>query len=202
MRIIGGIHRSRTILGPRDDRTTRPITDRVKQSLFDRLTIFQALEGNALDIFSGTGSLGLEALSRGVDHVTFVEKDRGARELLNANLEALKLREQAAVLGVDAMAASWMHTLPRRPITLVFLDPPYRMTTDEASMQRIADLIRKIASVVEPGGVLSLRTDEHAKPLAAEGWEGPQTHPFGSMALHFYFRQGVAGEEGGAENHD
>ena len=80
MRIIGGIHRSRHLHPPRDIHTTRPITDRVKVALFDRLWDAGLLEGGSvLDIFSGTGSLGLEALSRGMDHCIFIERDKYSR---------------------------------------------------------------------------------------------------------------------------
>jgi 16S rRNA (guanine966-N2)-methyltransferase len=188
MRIIGGTHRSRTLLGPRDDRTTRPITDRVKQALFDRLTAMAVLEGAAVDAFAGSGSLGLEALSRGVDHVTFIEKDRAARRLLEQNLEALQLSGQAAVLGVDALSAGWVAMLPHRPVNLVFLDPPYRLTEDPAGMARVSSLLARLTETVDASGVLVLRTDARVRPPAVEGWEGPGTHVYGSMALHFFQR--------------
>ena len=90
MRIIGGTHRSRRLHPPPDAETTRPITDRVKVSLFDRLWDAGLLdEGNALDIFSGTGSLGLEALSRGLSHCTFIERDKHALRLLKKNIDEL-----------------------------------------------------------------------------------------------------------------
>jgi len=101
MRIIAGTHRRRPILGPPDEKVTRPITARVKEALFSRLVQARALpfvEDDpedqpgpiyALDIFSGTGSLGLEALSRGADHCTFVDRDRKARQLLAERGEAI-----------------------------------------------------------------------------------------------------------------
>ncbi|MHC4996742.1 MAG: RsmD family RNA methyltransferase, partial [Planctomycetota bacterium] len=83
MRIIAGDHRGRRLLGPEGKNTTRPITDRVKVSLFDRLAAAGRIEGAVvLDLFSGTGSMGLECLSRGARHVTFVDRDRVALDRL------------------------------------------------------------------------------------------------------------------------
>lgn len=190
MRIIGGIHRSRIILGPKDAQTTRPITDRVKVSLFDRLTAMAVLEGAALDIFSGTGSLGLEALSRGLDHVTFIERDRIARDLLKSNIETLRFGEQTTILSVDAFSGGWINLLPHRPLNLVFLDPPYALMLEPKDAARIADLIARLAESVAPEGVLVLRTQESVAAPVVEGWEGPASYAYGSMTLHFYQRPG------------
>lgn len=188
MRIIAGIHRSRIILPPRNEGTTRPITDRVKQTLFDRLVNRQVLDGPALDIFSGTGSLGLEALSRGVDHCTFIERDRSAREVLQKNLDNLRLTPQATVLSVDALGGGWINALPRKPVQLIFCDPPYRMTQDPDAMPRLLDLIHRLAEVATTDGVLVLRTEQHIAVPPVEGWLGPESRNYGSMTLHFYDR--------------
>ena len=189
MRIIAGTHRRRTLLSPRGDRVTRPITDRVKQSLFDRLWSDGALDCQAaLDLFAGTGSLGIEALSRGVGHCTFVERDRNARQLLEKNLANLGLTDRSAVLGVDAMWGGWFGLLPHKPVGMVFCDPPYKMTSDEASMARVSGLIGNMTAVAAPNGVLVLRTDSHAQAEPAHGWDGPASHAYGSMAVHFYKR--------------
>jgi 16S rRNA (guanine966-N2)-methyltransferase len=205
MRIIGGLHRSRKLLAPRDDRTTRPITDRVKQSLFDRLwsmglvTLESGGEsadaggggGNVIDLFAGTGSLGLEALSRGSARCLFVEKDRSARDLLQKNLTSLDLAGQARIIAMDALAASWLTVVPAecRPVRVVFVDPPYALTDDPEAYARVADLIAAIGAapgLMEPGGVAVLRTSDHAQVAPVAGWDGPATYSYGSMVLHFY----------------
>jgi len=178
-----------TLLSPRGDRVTRPITDRVKQSLFDRLWSEGALDCRvALDLFAGTGSLGIEALSRGVNHCTFVERDRSARGLLEKNLADLGLTDRATVLGVDAMWGGWFGLLAHKPVGLVFCDPPYKMTGDGESMARIAVLIENMGALAAPDGVLVLRTDSYAQGQAVPGWDGPASYPYGSMAVHFYER--------------
>ena len=99
MRIIAGTHRGRRILPPATD-STRPITDRVKQSLFDLLA--PRIEGaQVLDLFAGTGSMGLESLSRGAAHATFFESDRSAVKLLRQNIDALKLAPLSTVIATD-----------------------------------------------------------------------------------------------------
>ncbi len=192
MRIIAGELRHRKLLGPPGDQTSRPITDRVKESLFARLTSMGLMEGGTvLDVFAGTGSLGLEALSRGVEHCTFVEKDYTIRGLLRQNLENLGVLERATLLAVDATKPGWVQQLGRlqhAPFSVVFCDPPYRLTDHSEGLERILGLVASLAAVTEPGGVLVLRTDSRVKPGAAQGWTGPVSYRYGSMATHFYQR--------------
>ena len=189
MRIIGGDHRHRRILAPNGTRITRPITDRVKQSLFDRLAARGDLDGEAaLDLFSGTGSLGLEALSRGVAHCTFVERDRAARRLLEQNLAALALTDRAAVLGMDALAGAWLEALPHRPVTLVFCDPPYDLTTPPPRLSEMLELVRTIGPAMADEAPLMLRTAGGVRPGPVESFAGPESFPYGSMATHLYTR--------------
>jgi 16S rRNA G966 N2-methylase RsmD len=125
-----------------------------------------------------------------------VEKDRSAVDLLVQNLAALKLGEQATVLAVDVLRAvsSWPDVLakgdePADPsVGLIFCDPPYLMTRQEDQRQRIEALIGELANVTESGGVLMLRSEGGVEPGGAAGWQGPQTHGYGSMVLHFYQR--------------
>ncbi len=187
MRVIAGTHRRRTLLPPQGNDVTRPIPDRVKQSLYDRLWSMGSLEtGTALDIFSGTGSLGIEALSRGVTRCTFVERDRSARQRLEQNLATLGLTDRATILGVDALAAGWAGLLGRTALGLIFCDPPYALTTDAASMTRIAGLIESLHDVAAPDAVLTLRTDSHTQAPVVPSWAGPASHPYGSTCVHLY----------------
>ena len=104
MRIIAGTHRGRQILAPEND-ATRPITDRVKQSLFDVLS--PRIPGAVvLDLFAGTGSMGLECLSRGAERVVFFESNRSAVQLLRRNLTELTLTDRSMVLPTDLFNGS------------------------------------------------------------------------------------------------
>lgn len=187
MRIIGGIHRSRHIDPPDDYETTRPITDRVKVAAFDRLAnVGMFEEGHALDIFAGTGSLGIEALSRGSETCTFVERDRRAREILSKNLDLLRLTDHATILSANALTTGWLATLPHKPLRVVFCDPPYPMMEDDETRPQILDLIRAVLPLLEPGGVVMLRTPDHITPDPVAGFSEPKHHTYGSMMLTFY----------------
>jgi 16S rRNA (guanine966-N2)-methyltransferase len=126
MRIIAGRHRGRALVAPPGE-ATRPTAERVRQALFDmlwhapwggRTTIQDQL---VLDAFAGTGALGLEALSRGADHCTFLETAKPALAALRANIAACREEGRSAVLAADATRP------PRARVAcgLVFLDPPY-----------------------------------------------------------------------------
>ena len=187
MRIIAGEHRSRRIIPPADEQTTRPITDRVKVALFDRLWSLGALAGqHALDLFAGTGSLGLECLSRGVARCTFVERNRDSRSRLEENLKTLQLADRATVLGVDALALGYLRTLPRPAVDLVTVDPPYALVREHPD--RIAALLEAVAEVAAPAATLVLRTDAETPAPPSPAWGDPETRPYGSMTLHFFQR--------------
>lgn len=188
MRIIAGFHRSRKLLAPEGYETTRPITDRAKQRLFDRLWSLGALEGVVLDIFAGTGSLGLEALSRGCTYCTFIERDRGARTLLEQNIQALKYEQQTTVMNVDAMSTAWLGLLRQGPLDLVFMDPPYPMTEDPQQFERLKAVAQALRDRITPGGVLMLRTSERVEPPALEGWHDHEPREVGSMVLNLYIK--------------
>ena len=125
MRIVAGKWRGRTLTAPAGSQT-RPTADRVRQALFDMLLHApwggrEAIEGaHLLDVFAGTGALGLEAMSRGAAHATFIEHDRAALAALRGNIAACRAEPQCTVLPIDALAA------PHGPTCgLIFLDPPY-----------------------------------------------------------------------------
>ncbi len=113
MRIIAGEHRGRNLLAPEGD-VTRPITDRVKQSLFDILS--PRIEGSRVyDCFAGTGSMGLECLSRGASHATFFEADRSALIRLAKNIDAIRATTQSTVVKGDLF--KWFENRPPSPGT-------------------------------------------------------------------------------------
>lgn len=125
MRIVAGVWRGRMLAAPPGDRT-RPTADRVRQALFDMLLHApwggrDAMDGaQVLDVFAGTGALGLEALSRGAGHAIFIEHDRAALAALRANIAACRADRQCTVLAVDALAAP-----QGQQCGVIFLDPPY-----------------------------------------------------------------------------
>ena len=186
MRIIAGEHRGRRILGPRDASTTRPITDRVKTSLFDRLDHRGLIaDAGVLDVFCGTGSLGLEALSRGAHHVTFVDRDRDALERLKRNIETLNLSKRATLRRADAARPGWIETL-EEPATLAFVDPPYALLEVAGGWAKMMPMLEALASAMGPGGVMVVRTAKRVDAPGIAGCDEPVSQVHGSMALHYY----------------
>ena len=121
MRVIAGEFGGRTLVAP-DGTTTRPTTDKVRQAVFNSLQSMGVLEGAVVaDLFAGSGAVGIEAISRGADHCTFVERDRNALAALRANIATLGLAERTTVHTTDVMA--WVPAM--RNVDIVFLDPPY-----------------------------------------------------------------------------
>ena len=135
MRIIAGEWRGRSIIAP-EGRGTRPTSDRAREGLFSMLASrsgsFEGLQ--VADLFAGTGALGLEALSRGAAHCTFVENDRHALDALKRNIAKLGAGERAEV-----RAQAVEHALPARPCDVIFLDPPYGQGLVRAALDRIAE---------------------------------------------------------------
>ncbi|MDE2336013.1 MAG: 16S rRNA (guanine(966)-N(2))-methyltransferase RsmD [Alphaproteobacteria bacterium] len=128
MRIIGGLHRGRPLSAPKG-KDTRPTSDRTRESIFNILRHggwhHGALEdATVLDVFAGTGALGLEALSQGAKHAAFIEREHPAIDFCKKNIAVLGEAERTAVLTFDAT-----DPIPRplyiEPRSLVFLDPPY-----------------------------------------------------------------------------
>ena len=186
MRIIAGRFRSRVLLGPEDEKTTRPITDRVKQSLFD---IVNPLLGDAMvyDCFAGTGSMGLESLSRGARHVTFFESDRSALARLNKNIAALGVEAQARVVGVDLFGHFARAAPPaaEQKADIIFLDPPYRYLRERPG--ELAALGKSLAAHLLDDGVIVLRHDA-ADRLELVGLAAQDVRTYGGMMVEFLRR--------------
>ena len=138
MRIIAGTFRGRTLaaVGKGDPGAhLRPTSDRVRESLFSMLAHRDVIEGaRVLDLFAGTGALGLEALSRGAREVSFVENGRVGQRLVSENIKTLGVADQTTLMRNDATKlGAWPHA----PFDLVFLDPPYGKGMGERALQAI-----------------------------------------------------------------
>jgi len=141
MRSIAGEFRGPKLLPPDGD-ATRPITDRVKQSLSDIIAP-QIEDARVYDLFAGTGSMGLECLSRGAAHASFFESDRSAIERLKKNIAALKLESRTQIIPGDLF--KWFSSnAPANKANLIFLDPPYRFLKEYA--QKLRNLAESLAT--------------------------------------------------------
>ena len=179
MRIIAGEHRGRTLLPP-EGQATRPITDRVKQSLFDIL-MPNLPEAVVYDCFAGTGSLGLESLSRGAKHAAFFETDRSALVRLKKNVDAMRVGESCRIVSQDIFRFfERPGDLPKADV--IFLDPPYRFLRE-----RSTDLLRlaeHLAGQLAAGGQIVFRHDA-ADQLALPPLVRADERTYGAMTLEF-----------------
>ena len=133
--MVAGSAKGRRLVAP-DGRDTRPTSDRVRESIFNALYSMEAVDGvTVVDLFAGSGALGIEALSRGASHCTFVEPSRSALEALRANLTTTGLTAMATVVPVSAEAH-----LARRPdaVDVALCDPPYAFDRWEALLDALA----------------------------------------------------------------
>jgi 16S rRNA (guanine966-N2)-methyltransferase len=181
VRIIAGEFRGRKLLPPEGTDVTRPITDRVKQSLFDILS--PQLEGaRVYDLFAGTGSMGLESLSRGAAHVTLFEVDRSAVQRLKKNIAALGVADRVELIAGDLFR--WFDaTQPVERADLVFLDPPYRFLKEQTDPMR--RLGRRIADHhLAAGGIVIFRHGARDK-LDLPGLAAADERTYGGMTLEF-----------------
>jgi 16S rRNA (guanine966-N2)-methyltransferase len=154
VRIIAGTRKGHTIYAPRGP-DTRPTSDRVRENVFN---ILGPLDGAAvLDLYAGSGAMGLEALSRGAARAVFVEVDRDAVRTIERNLD--KLRLSATVLRQDAVTALATEAGTGRKYDLVLVDPPYGMYPDVE-----AKLARYLPSVLSEDGVVVVETDARVEP--------------------------------------
>jgi 16S rRNA (guanine966-N2)-methyltransferase len=157
MRVIAGSLGGRTLTAP-PGRATRPTSDRVREAVFSMLG---PLHGErVLDLFAGSGALGIEALSRGAAHAVFVESDHRALTALRANLDTLGLRGgQADVRPVDARGVLKNAQARADTYDLVFVDPPYRFAAELG-----AELGDGLAACLAPGGRIVFESDRRAVP--------------------------------------
>lgn len=168
MRIIAGEFRRRVIASPPDDAITRPIPDRVKESLFGMLR-GNCDGANVFDGFAGTGAIGLEAISRGAARCTFVERDKKMAEVLRQNVEALGVMDRCDIMTGDALGAGALARAPR-PLTLAFLDPPYPMMEEPVGCQRVFAQMAGLIKLLTPDGFAILRTPWPLRhPIVQEG---------------------------------
>lgn len=174
MRIIGGEARGRRLTGPKGD-STRPMTDRAREAVFNILRS-EVPGAEVLDLYAGTGSMGLEALSRGASRALFVESDRAMAEILAHNVEAVGLGGEVVVGTVERYLAG-----PVRVIAdLAFVDPPYPLAVPSVE-QVLADLGRHLA----PGGTVLLHRRK-GQPAPEAPWPLVDDRTYGSAQMWFY----------------
>ena len=190
VRVGGGQVRGRVLKVARGS-AARPSSGRVRSALFSMLAS-RVTGASVLDLYAGTGALGIEALSRGAAHVDFVEQGGPECAALRANLESLGFARQARVhrMTVDRALASLTLGLskgdPSGPYDLVLMDPPY-------AQDDLATVLEKVEPLVAEGGTIVAEHDRrHALPPTAGGLERVTERTYGDTVLTIYRRSGGA----------
>ena len=166
MRIVGGEFRGRPLATPRSS-AIRPTTDRTREAVFNVLAhrFAEHLDGaRVLDLFAGTGALGIEAVSRGAAFTLFVDNGAEARALLRNNVEALGLGGVTKVYRRDATNLGPVH--PMEPFSLAFLDPPYGKGLAEKALVSLRD-----GAWLTPGALLVVEETKVSAIAVPEGFE-------------------------------
>lgn len=191
MQIIAGKYRHRKLQSSPGE-TTRPITARVKVALFDRLQPLLE-DARVADVFSGTGTIGLEALSRGARSVVFIENDRVAFDLLRSNVATLKAEAETICWRADASKCSFR---PRGdesflPFDVVFFDPPYvyasRMKAGTMLFRSLERLAR--AGITSSEALLVLRCGRRTEFEVPSVWRPEQLLHYSSMDVHLFRKE-------------
>lgn len=188
-RIIAGAAGGRRISAP-DGRTTRPTSDRAREALFASVqSDLGSLAGiRALDLYAGSGAIGLEALSRGASHALLVEADRRAAQVVKDNIAALKL--PGAELAADRVERVLARGNTRGPYDLVVADPPYAVTDDE-----VAEMLSALVAhgwLAEDAVLVVERSKRGAEPAWPKGIELDRSRKYGEAML--WYARTVDGE--------
>ena len=144
MRIVAGKYGSRSLKSPKND-ATRPTQDKIKGAIFSSLGNMFA-GGNFLDCYSGTGNMGLEAVSRGMDHATLVDNNKGAISVIKENVKSLKAEKETKIICGNIFSVLERLTLK---YDVVYIDPPYAKQENEKLIQKLEDL-----DIVKSDGVI------------------------------------------------
>lgn len=188
MRIIGGRWRGKRIAAPLG-RETRPTADRVREALFSVVfSLFGELEGaGVLDLFAGSGALGIEALSRGAAHCTFVESDKRAAAIIRANLSSVGAqRGEADIRQIRAERAAEV-LAGGAPVSLLLADPPYRI--DPVGFRQVLEAL-VAAGVLADGALVVYEHRTGTEPSWPAAFSGRTEKRYGDTSVSFAVFEG------------
>ena len=180
MRIIAGAFKGRRLKAPSWE-GVRPTSDKLRETLFNILAP-RIADARCLDVYAGTGAVGIEALSRGAAHVTFIERDRRATALIAANLAICGVEQGYTIESGDA-AAVLRRMADADPFDLVLLDPPY-----DADPEMLTDTLIEAARRTSAGGLIVLERASRREPGIPDGLERVRDVVAGDSALTFLRR--------------
>jgi 16S rRNA (guanine966-N2)-methyltransferase len=177
VRIISGQFGGRKIEAPTTSRT-HPMSERARGALFNSIAT-ELAGAEVLDAFAGTGALGLEALSRGATHATFVERDKIAQKVLAKNISTLGVEKNTTL--IRAGVSSWYDTMENRDFDIIFADPPYH-DPQFSTVSRLMGLLK-------PGGLMVLSHPGRGEEPTKSGVVVVDNRSYGNAHLTFYRRE-------------
>ncbi len=178
MRVISGTARGTKLKTVFGTDLVRPTTDKVKGAMFNMIQ-FSISGATVLDLFCGSGALGIEALSRGAIHATFVDGSPRSLKVAEENLEHTHLKERALLKKIDWEGFCKQN---RKQYTLIFADPPY-------AMKILPRLLQLCAESIEPGGFLIYECDKKTEPVHNEAFSLYRQNYYGSIGVLIYQRR-------------
>ena len=188
MRIVGGRFRGKLLTAPEGRDEVRPTSDRAREAVFNVLLHrfqgrngFMLSESRVLDVFAGTGALGLEALSRGARHVTFLERGPQALQALKANIRSMRAEADTSVITGDALRPPQA----KLPVSLVFLDPPYAQPLCAPALTALAG-----CGWLTPGAVAVAETAREAEAVTPDGFAVADVRDYGKARVTFLVWKG------------
>ncbi len=180
MRIISGKYRGTHLSGP-EGSDTRPTSDRVKEALFNIL-MWDIEESRFLDLFAGTGGIGIEALSRNAEEVVFVDFNSNALKILKSNLEKINLNSNFEIFNNDAFQAIDILSSRGKIFDIIFLDPPYEMKDTLELIETIFD--REI--IANYGKIIVEHDKRNEMPEKIRGFHKSKQKKYGNTMLTIY----------------
>lgn len=177
VRIVSGKFGGRKIEAP-DTERTHPMSERAKGALFNSIGVLTQ-DAEVLDAFAGTGALGLEAISRGARHATFVERDRIAQKVLAANITTLNCDDQTTLIRTTV--ANWIETAGSPQFDLIFVDPPY--------YDPQFSTVEKLLGLLKPNGLMILSHPGRGEVPTKTGVVVVDNRSYGNAHLTFYRRE-------------
>jgi len=178
MRIIAGSMRSRTIVAPKGN-DTRPTLDRTRESLFS-IIAGNCIDARVLDLYAGSGALALESISRGAESAVVCDCSREAAKAIRQNIESLKLQDEVRFLFMQDLQAVALLGREKAQFDLVFLDPPYRISTDPAC-KAMAE-----AGILMDGALVVIEHDVRVTPAPEKCYELIDKRQYRDTVISFY----------------
>jgi 16S rRNA (guanine(966)-N(2))-methyltransferase RsmD len=180
VRVISGIRKGKLLSAP-SGLNTRPTTDKVKEAVFDAIQ-YDVNGARALDLFAGSGQMGIEAISRGADSCVFIDKDQAALKAVTANVKACGFEDRSVILRKDSLV--WLEQQPSKSFDLIFLDPPYEKGLLEQALKTI-----NLFDILSSRGIIICESGAPFKPELSAPYAVKKRYRYGRIHVTTVIKQ-------------